>query len=245
MEGQIQATGMQIARFAAVSGADCAEKIPGLSDGQLGCLLSHLELMERHRSGDEDLLILEDDEELSSLFPMVRTLGDHLRRTGAGWDIAYLDATLVQPSLILNLAKSRANAPGGAVQPVKLGLGCQAFGTHAYLLNRESVATVADLVKRCMRSGKALDNILVALAENGLTRNHITVPFLACGSADALSSQIGAADDGRVEIWLEIRRIMASTSFTESDRNRLGRLVQRHRSLFGDERFAHSVRIGG
>ncbi len=241
MEQRTKKFSLDIRRFNAIKGAEVKSKISGLSDGQLGCLLSHLTLIESNINADSHLLIIEDDEELAESFATLPLIPGYLEREHLGWDIIYLDATIVQPEAMIILFDLVEGTYKEEIKLVEVMEGLQTFGTHAYLVNKLSKEKLAGLIRKYMYQGKPIDNIFVALAHYKELKFMITLPFLAAGSHDTLTSQIGSSQDGRINIWLTIRRHLARLTRSNTTRNDFEDLIRQHRRLFGDGRFGHFI----
>jgi len=245
MSAQISNISFEIERFSAILGSVVKEKIPGMSNGQLGCLLSHLTLLEDRQNNNFNLLILEDDVVLSQDIDLLPSLPGYMSNNLPDWDVVYIDATIVQPSLMSYFFSLKKQLPPKQISVVKVERNMQAFGTHGYLVNKNSTAKLAGLIRAYMSQGKAIDNIYVALTEAERINSYICLPYLCCGSIHTLNSQIEAGDVGdNIKIWHQIRRMYAKRNpISSEDERQFADLIQQHLSLYGNTTFGHFLRI--
>jgi GR25 family glycosyltransferase involved in LPS biosynthesis len=242
IESQKRLFGINIQRFEGIEGRTQPVKIKGLSDGQLGCLLSHLTILRNQLTQEHDVLIIEDDSILTENFKQAIAIPQYLSSIGAEWDIVYLDATIVQPALMGKLFRLKNSTPPQKITVVELNDESQAFGTHSYIINRNSIKKLVGFIEKLAFQGKAIDNIYVALNSSKMIKAHLTIPFLAYGSQETLNSQITDTIDDRIKTWLNIRRLLAKhRHLTGEEKSEFFNAIKQHLALFGHRKFGHFI----
>lgn len=209
VEEQIASAGLSfpITRFDAIRGSERREVRTSLTAAQLGCYLSHLELIRGSMSHDEDVLVLEDDErfgnDLNGCIELVQEL------QSVDWDILYLDATIVEIEDTLLLSRRLWRWAGSNLPPQVMAVPRAAhfYGTHGYVVNRKSRARVVGLLGRNLESGLPIDNILCAASKQGVLACWCAVPFLCGPSQESSSSTINQGVAPLVPHWLRFREL--------------------------------------
>jgi hypothetical protein len=218
-----------VERFVAVDGKARPGCPEGLRPGQYGCWLSHLELIERSLGRPAHLHVVEDDALLSGklceLPGALRVLEAGL---GEGWDLLYLDATLVEIADMYQMfdwvRQSRAK---GIVQVCKVPQQFTVYGTHSYVVNGARKAFVHGYLASHLRSGLAIDNVLARGIQRGELKACVSAPFLTSGDDAGLESSVGYEGTHGFLAWLIFRRLC----FFDSTGEALSRLAARAEEL--------------
>jgi GR25 family glycosyltransferase involved in LPS biosynthesis len=221
IEQQITSAGLpfEIKRFPAVLGANYADSNPSLSNGQWGCWLSHMGCIELAKSTHEHLLLIEDDELFNHSLTLIDDLVQQL--SGTDWDMLYLDATIVEPEDQLHIARAcKAQfLAGKKPTPLKLSLSATVYGTHAYIINQNSLSKISKILMKNAKSGIAIDNVLCAGIQEGLISAYISVPFLCAPGEESNNSQINAGEHAFAKGWFGFREV-ATLEFMNSNKDR-------------------------
>ena len=197
-----------IERFSAVYGKNVPGKLESLSAGQLGCLLSHIGVVEKSLTTDDHLMVLEDDEEFSSMLNHSITLTNEL--DPKDWDIFYIDLTIVEIEDFLFVGRNFNSLIKNNLKPtaLKLPVSFKAYGTHAYIINKNSKYKILGLLKNNLNIGLAIDNIFCAAIKEGLINAYMALPLLAKPGEETMKSQITTGTHTLQESWIEFRNLL-------------------------------------
>ncbi len=179
-------------RVAAVDGATFNLPSERLRRGEVGCFLSHLFLLQKKLDSDHHLHVVEDDAVLSRFtVPAIGAL------IGSGalehFDIVFTD-TVAQPSR-RDFTKYKAlydrcvaRGAGGGIVRVQPAFVDYFASTMSFVVNRRSIAKVADVLARSLSQGATLpiDLALRAAAIDGKLRLGALFPFVTTFRLDEL-----------------------------------------------------------
>lgn len=198
-----------IERFAAVEGASRTDVPAGLTPGEYGCWLSHLEVLERSLERDEHLHVMEDDIVLSKATALLPDLLGLLERnTGGDWDLLYLDATLVEIEDMCRMFEwARSSQKEGNVNVNGVPADFTVYGTHSYVVNRTRRGKLLEFLRRHLGSGKPIDNVLAAGIRKVRLRAFVTAPFITSASELSPQGQVTRSGDEKFAAWWIFRRL--------------------------------------
>jgi GR25 family glycosyltransferase involved in LPS biosynthesis len=197
MEAQLTALGPEARyrRFPAVDGNPFGVATSTLTDGELGCFLSHYLLLQMHLDGAAHLHVIEDDTILASRAPYF------LRQAIASGQLENLDILFTESAITLSLDawwegrreyQSRINrTEDGAVADVRFGHVPYVAGTTSYLVNRGSIQLVCDILREELegRATRPIDLLIREKATEGKLRVQCLFPFItSTGLADSTST---------------------------------------------------------
>ncbi|HWE79261.1 MAG TPA: tetratricopeptide repeat protein [Pseudolabrys sp.] len=188
-------------RVAAVDGATFNLPSERLRHGEVGCFLSHLFLLQKKLDSDCHLHIVEDDVVLSRF--TVPAIGSLI---GSGalehFDIVFTD-TVAQPSS-RDFARYKAlydrciaRDAGGGIVRVQPAFVDYFASTMSFVVNRRSIAKVADVLARSLSQGATLpiDLALRGAAIDGGLRLGSLFPFVTSFRLDELVGNTIARPD--------------------------------------------------
>jgi GR25 family glycosyltransferase involved in LPS biosynthesis len=171
-------------RFPAVDGNPYGLTGHGLTDGELGCLMSHYKLLQMHQDSATHLHIIEDDIVMAR-----RTVSFVEQVVSSGmlddWDILFTETTV--PMVVEWCAKGRAQyramierAADGTAAKIEFRL-IQYFGVMAsYLVNRRSVRSICEILGQELDRGarSPIDLLIRTKAREGKLRVRSLFPFI-------------------------------------------------------------------
>ena len=180
-------------RFQAVDGKAVAhEHTTRLSPGNLGCWLSHVNLLRANFSSNMHLHVIEDDTVFAkgspSLFESFLKVADEQLK---GWDLIFTDIWIPTDSAIFYdfFGKMRLFQEKGHYSFVNLAR-IPFAATSSYFVNKSSIAKLANLLSGKWTSGLPVDLYLQALVNQGAVNAYATLPFLTSVSPEGLKSDI-------------------------------------------------------
>ena len=232
IENCMVSASLEFKRFEAILGNESKIKINGLSESQIGCYLSHLEVLKKYNDSDDHLMIIEDD---SYFNKSINICNDLISKLDYNWDIIYLDATIVEISDYINLSRKIFNQLNknklidecitniNSVQTI--------FGTHGYIVNKKSIGKLANLLINGMILGKPIDNIYALNIRNKKIDSFIILPTLISPSIDTINSQITTNEHPLMKDWIKFRELISEKKFTQLDK-------------FNTELFINDLQIG-
>jgi GR25 family glycosyltransferase involved in LPS biosynthesis len=208
-------------RFPAVDGKQYGLTGPGLTDGELGCLMSHHRLLQMHLDSASHLHILEDDIVMAR-----RTVSFVEQVVGSGmlddWDILFTETTV--PMVVAWCAEGRAlyrdmikRAEDGTAAKVEFRL-IQYFGVMAsYLVNRRSVRTICDILGQELDRGarSPVDLLIRTKAREGKLRVRSLFPVITLIRPGAIPSTVrDGVEASKSRLAMELHR---HSYFVEAD----------------------------
>jgi hypothetical protein len=186
---------------------------PGCPDnlrpGQYGCWLSHLTALERSIPNGRHLHVMEDDALLSGkLAVLPEGVGRLAADLGAGWDILYLDATLVELADMYQMFDWVQEArPQGIVYLHRIPAEFAVYGTLSYVVNASRKKYVHDFLRSYLHAGVPIDNVFASGIQKGELKAHVTAPFLTTGSDPSMDSTVGYEEGDGLLAWFLFRRL--------------------------------------
>lgn len=214
IEQQIKKSNLkfELQRFSAVNGVAQKGNHPALSNGQWGCWLSHVGIIEKSLSNLEDLLVIEDDEFFTQEINNILSITEHLK--DKDWDIIYLDATIVEVEdyLLLSRACNKNLKLNYGVTVLDIPNTSTIYGTHAYLINGKKKEKVFDILKKNIQTGLAIDNVYAAAIQEGKIIAGVTIPFLCAPGEETHNSQINTGSHPLSKSWSNFREILSIDS---------------------------------
>lgn len=138
--------------------------------GAIGCFLSQMEVMYKASTVSAHAFVLEDDVVFCQDFnERIKYMGDFLE--GREWDILWLGGTFHSPAFWHKIGKS--GMPPDCSQ--QLGKDCEttddprmirtygAFCTYAYIVNKDSINKVLDMLEEGMSTSIGIDYSMIRL----------------------------------------------------------------------------------
>ena len=162
VRGELARAGIKAERFNALTGYDYnGPKLRknALTRGQLGCLMSHLRLIETARSTDGILGIVEDDvmfcDDLAERF---RYIEEHFDKP---WDMFFLGSTYHINPAVWHKADLGRDFEQTDIKYIHRIYGT--WNTYAYLVNCSSAAKIAALMRANLGLAQAVDRLFITL----------------------------------------------------------------------------------
>jgi GR25 family glycosyltransferase involved in LPS biosynthesis len=203
-------------RFEAVDGhAVAGEHQMALDPGNVGCWLSHLQLLNANCGTDRHLHVIEDDaffaRAAASGFEAALKAAD---AGAAGWDLLFTEVFFApEVSVFRRLDEGMKRYERDGTLSV-LPLQRIAFaGTSSYFVNRQSVGKVADILEENRQAARPIDLFLRQAVAGRRLRAYVTVPFLTTLSPDNVESDIRSQVDRSRRVLDVCRRC----SFVDAD----------------------------
>jgi len=207
-------------RFPAVDGNADGLTGHGLTDTELGCLMSHYRLLQMHQDSASHLHIVEDDIVLAR-----RTVSFVERIVGSGmlddWDILFTETTV--PMVVAWCAEGRAQyrkmierAEDGTAARVEFRL-IEYVGVMAsYLVNRRSVRAICDIIGQELDRGARIpiDLLIRTKAREGQLRVRSLFPFITSIRPGAIPSTVREGVVSQSRLAMELNRY---SYFVEAD----------------------------
>lgn len=218
IEKQINSSSLlfNLERFNAIRGQNYPIKNRKLSNGQWGCWLSHLSIIEGCLQDTEELLIIEDDEYFDPMLNHVTSIIDELQ--SKEWDLLYLDLTMVEVEDYLYVARKIQEKINTDLKPssIRMPKEFTAYGTHAYVINSRSKDKVASLLKRYINSGLPIDNVFCHGIQNEDITAYIALPLLTSPGNETVNSQINSGNHPLESSWINFRKLASIYSIKEN-----------------------------
>lgn len=162
VRNELARVGIAAERFNALTGADYdGPRIPkgALTQGQLGCLMSHLRLWENARGTDGILGVVEDDVMLCDDFQeRMQYVEDHFDKP---WDMFFWGSTYH-----INPSKWHKQDLGRDFEQTDVKYIHRIYGTwntYCYFLNCQSAKRLVELFRAKLYQAKAIDHLLILL----------------------------------------------------------------------------------
>lgn len=180
-----EANGWRLERFAAL-GPGYKGMAGKIAPGAQGCFHSHREALASRLAGDEPVMIVEDD----ALFARDAFAGaERLLAQPGDWDILLLEAAILEPPVMVNLARARdALAPRGEVGATDLRK-LQFAGAVGYVVRGAAKEKVHAALAQADLS-RPYDLYLRDLCQAGRLNIAVAIPFLVTLSPEGDASQI-------------------------------------------------------
>jgi len=179
-------------RFPAIQGSVVPERTQTtLSNGQLGCWLSHLAVWRQAEGKGSHLHVLEDDAALSPL--LLRVL-EELQLEESSWDLIFTDVYFHPPPTPEQFAQlcSARDAFLGKRRISMFDLRQLAFtGTTSYLVNQRCLHRLGELLRGRWQSNQTIDVVLQQLIRRGELRARLAFPFLSTMAPESEESTAG------------------------------------------------------
>ncbi len=218
MEKQISSSSLlfKLERFNAVRGQDYQIKNENLSNGQWGCWLSHLSIINSCLHDSEDLLIIEDDEYFDPMLNHVITVINELQ--AQEWDLLYLDLTTVEVEDYLYIARAINKKVNADLKPssIKLPKEFTAYGTHSYVINSKSKGKVLGHLNRYINTGLPIDNVFCHGIQSGDISAFIALPLLTSPGSETVNSQINPNNHPLESSWIKFRKLASIYNIKEN-----------------------------
>lgn len=194
-------------RFNAIEAAFEGNKTTApMKNGELGCWLSHLTILEQHQDVDHHLHILEDDALLHPMLSAMPTLLDWIDEE-TDWDIIYTDVYFHPPpspqtfyQFISACDKFKEHRKIELIPLTSIDV----TGTTSYFINKKHIKKVFKLLEGQWAQGKTIDIFIAQLIRNKKLKAFVTAPFITSISPQASDSTI--ADYGRNTATLDLLR---------------------------------------
>ena len=207
IECQIDASkaSVNFQRFAAVDGKLVSIPVANLSAPELGCYLSHLQVL-TSAVNDEDILVIEDDEVIHPI--LCKAIYDVMEFQSESWDIIYLDMTIVEVEDILFLSRKLKQVILGQIKSnlFKIPNWMTVYGTHAYIVNYKNKSKIVQLLENSLNLGLPIDNVFCAGIQQNLLNAFVYLPLPMGPSEETFSSSIATADHPLMQDWVLFRK---------------------------------------
>lgn len=183
-----------------------ASKAP-MKNAELGCWLSHLEIIKQSMNDNMHLHILEDDALLNPMLSTMPSLLNWLDEK-TDWDIVYTDVYFHPPPSPENFYRfimaSDQFKKSKKLELVSLN-SINVTGSTSYFINRRSLKKVYALLKDQWNSGQTIDIFIAQLIRNKQLNAFVTAPFITSINP-SLSSLSTIADYGANTSVLDLLR---------------------------------------
>lgn len=199
--------GWRLERFAAIGGPEAAA-LPGkLRPAQKGCFASHRAALAEHLEDEAPLLILEDDALVSA---RTFAVAEEMLGRNHDWDALFTDLALVDPALMVRLAKQRDDMVARGAH-IAVDLRQRAFGgSTAYLVRGSAKRKLHVALSRAQSLDRPYDLFLRELCNAGAVSLGMCFPFVTRLAPSADSSQIADGPALFDRTLNAFRRLMAA-----------------------------------
>jgi GR25 family glycosyltransferase involved in LPS biosynthesis len=221
MEQQINTSNLlfDIHKFSAILGSQRPGKNEMLSNGQWGCWLSHMQVIESSTEINDNLLIIEDDEYFNEMLNHAELIQNQIKEID--WDIIYLDLTIVESEdyLFLSRELKKILVENSSPKIIKLPNTFTAYGTHGYIVNNSRKSKVLEILKSNSMLGLPIDNIFCAASQESRLNSYVLLPLILCPGSETKKSQINSVSHPLENNWIEYRELLSIYRIrNESDR---------------------------
>jgi GR25 family glycosyltransferase involved in LPS biosynthesis len=221
MENSIALSSIPFIRHEAAKGDQDENKNNNLTNGQWGCFLSHLQILNLNVHSNNNILILEDDSKFNKDLHLANDLISSLENNS--WDLIYLDATIVEiydymlisKFIYYNINNSNKLSPS----LLNIEKNQTIFGTHGYIINKNSIKKVTNLLTCNYNSNMPIDNIFCKAIQDGLLNAKILLPTLVSPSTETLNSQINNVEHPLMKDWINFRNTISFECVREHEKN--------------------------
>ena len=207
-------------RVEAIYGKNSSIKLHGLDDPQTGCFLTHMKALLLNVNLNDHLMILEDDSYFNESIIIANQLIDTFN---FDWDIIYLDNTVVEVNDYLELTQSlykhihHSNSFTPFLHKIKPNQ--TLFGTHGYIVNKNSINKILTILNNSISAGKPIDNIYSMNIKNNNLSAFMILPTLVSPSVDTNFSQISPNEHPLMQDWIKFRDLISYKSFIKNESN--------------------------
>lgn len=180
-------------RFEAIRGAGTPQRSQTtLTDGHLGCWLSHQAVWMQGIRAGRHLHVLEDDAILS---PLLVQMLEKPNLDEDGWDLLFTDVYFhpppspVQFTQLMNWMQAFARGKGVVLADLK---DLPFTGTTSYLVNHRGMEKLLALTDGQWTLNRSFDVHLQELVRQGKVRARVTVPFVSTIGPENLATTTGS-----------------------------------------------------
>ncbi len=201
--------GWSLSRFEAIEKNFVKKnKIAGsLPSPEIGCFLSHRDIIKSSLSSLDHIFIAEDDIEFGrKTFSLIDNI---VKNIEFEWDILFLDICVPVPEGMIQLFQlSKSLKSEGAV--ILLDLSDKAFGSAAsYIVNKNSLSKLTILLDQIQYIDQPIDLLYKKLIHSGVLKAFVTFPFLTTLSKLSEQSDLQSIDHYVTELtWHTFRKMV-------------------------------------
>jgi GR25 family glycosyltransferase involved in LPS biosynthesis len=195
-ESNLQRTGAKerYQRLAAVDSVRAMQSADEtkLTPGALGCWMSHVQILRENLDSDRHLHIVEDDAFLPSDFvPSLDAILQTTEVSAPDWDMLFTEIFVpvhqsVFDDFAARLASYRKDRNIAVINLARIDFAA----TSSYVVNRQSIRKLLDLLDGKWTGAKPLDLFLRELVQSRTIKALLTVPFLSTLTPDARHSDV-------------------------------------------------------
>jgi GR25 family glycosyltransferase involved in LPS biosynthesis len=251
MEAQLARLGLtdQYRRFSAADGRLCRSAVASLTSGELGCFISHYELLCRNLDSAAHLHVLEDDVVLASCTPRLLE-----QITGSPtideYDLLFTDMALPVDFKFYREARLRFDrqvhrATDGTVTGIEFSFFPYISCASSYLVNRRSIRVICDILGHELERGPndPIDILIRNKVAEGRLRAKSLFPFITSVVPDGFASTLSRGRrDPASELAVDLIRY---SFFVECDRSKTLALAEQRLPIsegdFHGRLFAHAL----
>ena len=223
MENNIKKTALDFIRYPAVDGKKIPNTTSMLNSSQFGCYSSHLQIINYHINYNDHILIIEDDETFDEHINILPNFISEIY--SFSWDLIYLDATFVEIYDYLHIARSitNHNFNFNNFSPflIDLNLNFTIYGTHAYIINKNSINKINDILLHGLSLNKPIDNVFSLAIKNRSLSAKLLVPTLFYPSNDTIFSQISENEHPLMKDWILFRNLISKKNIEIQFKNKV------------------------
>jgi len=185
-----------------------------MKNGELGCWLSHVEIIKQHLNKDTHLHILEDDALLHPILSTMPSLIDWLDEK-VDWDIIYTDVYFHPPpspeQFYRFIVASDQFKKHKKLELIPLE-SFNVTGTTSYFINNKSLKKVYGLLNKQWESGKTFDIFIANLIKSKQLNAFVTAPFITSICPEVSGSTISSYGDNTTTLDLLRRSLFLDAS---------------------------------
>jgi GR25 family glycosyltransferase involved in LPS biosynthesis len=180
--GRFHPPGWTLERFSAVDGQEVARRgIEGrLTPGEMGCFLSHRDIVSKACGESGHLMIVEDDAVFDETsFRLIEQAVADREQADGPWDLLFTDVCITSIANMVGLygAKLQNYANDQQIRYIDVSV-LSAAGSSAYVINAASKPKLLEMLNRAVRLDRAYDLYLQALIRDGQLSATVAFPFL-------------------------------------------------------------------
>lgn len=183
-------------RFPGVDGKQVYKyyKSSGLSPGQIGCWISHMEAIKKSFEHEYHVHLLEDDFELTSAFPQFLQNFDEATSRIDDWDIIFTDllpTNMYNAFFIKKIIYMVDNLQNQKRCIIENARDLYAACASSYIVNKKNKKKVADIIEKGLAISKLpIDIYFREEARKGNLKIYVTLPFLTTLNENFMKSDI-------------------------------------------------------